>query len=90
MNGRSSVRKFLFEYQSFAEVQNRQEEHMATEPKRKSKRKKPTMKPRKMRFTPDDENRIQARADLFAGGNFSKWVRHAALECPGKMLIDEN
>ena len=53
-------------------------------------RKKKNMVPRKLRFSPEEEARIQARADLYAGGNFSKWVRHAALECPGKVLTNEN
>lgn len=57
--------------------------------KAQTKAKKQTMKPRKMRFTPEDESRIQMRADLYAGGNFSKWVRHAALECPGKKLVPD-
>lgn len=54
----------------------------------KRKRKKSPMKARKMRFSEMDQNKIQLRADLYAGGNFSKWVRYAALECPGRMLGD--
>lgn len=68
-----------------AEVQIDQEVDMPKETKPTSRKKK-NMVPRKLRFSPEDEARIQARADLYAGGNFSKWVRHAALECPGKDL----
>ena len=46
-------------------------------------RKRKKMNSRKLRFSPEDEARIQMRADMYSAGNFSKWVRYAALECPG-------
>lgn len=52
----------------------------------KPPRKKVRMKPRKLRFSEEEENRIQMLADIYAGGNFSKWVRHAAINCDRKML----
>lgn len=52
----------------------------------KQSKKKSPMKARKMRFTESDENRIQMLADIYAGGNFSKWVRHAALNCERKFI----
>lgn len=54
----------------------------------KRPRKRPPMQSRKLRFSEEEQNRIQMRADMYAGGNFSKWVRYAALECPGKVLGD--
>lgn len=59
------------------------ESHMS---KSKTKGKKKAMKPRKLRFSEEEENRIQMLADIYAEGNFSKWVRHAALNCDRKYL----
>lgn len=49
---------------------------------------KASMKPRKIRFKPDEEARIQMLADLYAGGNFSKWIRWAAVNCNRKVLVE--
>ncbi len=54
----------------------------------KSKTKRQQMKARKLRFTEAEENEIQTLADIYAGGNFSKWVRHAALTGDRKMLVE--
>ena len=53
--------------------------------KQKKERKHP-MDARKIRFSQEDQARIQMLADLYAGGNFSKWVRWAALNAPRKIL----
>jgi len=42
--------------------------------------------PRKIRFSKEEENRIQMLADLYADGNFSKWVRYAALNAPRQII----
>lgn len=38
-------------------------------------------------FKEKDLNRIQLLADMYAGGNFSKWIKYAALNCPPKRLV---
>lgn len=54
--------------------------------KAKRKKERSRMKARKLRFSEEEQNRIQMLADIYAGGNFSKWVRHAALNCDRRML----
>lgn len=48
---------------------------------------KSRMKSRKVRFKTEEMGRIQMLADLYAGGNFSKWVRYAAINCSRKVLV---
>jgi hypothetical protein len=52
-------------------------------------RKKKAMKPTKIRFTEEEKNKIQLLADTYAGGNFSKWVRHAAINADRKVLVKD-
>lgn len=60
--------------------------------KRPRAARKPRLKmmSRKLRFPEQDMNKIQLLADHYAGGNFSKWVRYAALNCPRKVLVNED
>lgn len=56
----------------------------------KTKVRKTPMKSRKLRFPEDEMNSIQLRADIYAGGNFSKWVRYCAQNCPPKVLVESD
>lgn len=51
-----------------------------------SSKKKP-MKATKIRFSQEETNKIQLLADLYAGGNFSKWVRYASVNAERKVLV---
>lgn len=46
------------------------------------------MQARKIRFKPEEEARIKMKAELYAQGNFSRYIRWAALNCPPKVLTD--
>ena len=59
-------------------------------PKTKIKEKKPrppALRARKIRFSAEEMNKIQMLADIYAGGNFSLWVRHGAMNCDRKVLV---
>lgn len=61
-------------------------------PRTKVKEKKPrkqALVARKIRFSAEEMNRIQMLADIYAGGNFSLWIRHGALNCDRKVLVSK-
>lgn len=40
-----------------------------------------------VRLTSQEKNKIRARAQIFAGGNISLWMIHAALNTQGEYLV---
>lgn len=48
--------------------------------------KNPMGKGLRFRMTLKDENRVRGLAKLYASGDLSKWLRHAALNAPRRFL----
>jgi hypothetical protein len=43
-----------------------------------------------IRLTERDFASLKARAFVYAGGDLTRWITHAGLNCPGKFLIESD